>query len=295
MGLAVDAPRVMVLDPGSGDRQLLKYKDITAAEEAAAQEVMINISEGFAQTVVDAAAVDPQAPAGGDVTTIHLPVTASTKAAEFSDQETVSASRDISVTVGDPTISDTSQAADANSAEGFALGIRATDSGQHTTLSFAAPVDSTEPGRMLMEQNLLTFTSLPIVFPTEEVGVGAQWSVDSRVTGEATLLQTVTYTITEITGDNVNVDVEVSQRPSIGALEITGDNAEESSEQLTVLNSNTTSVGSLSIDLNQPLPTSGQVSWTTRVIYGGANEQVRVVQDATSSVSFGDEQSQISH
>ncbi|WP_167382183.1 hypothetical protein [Corynebacterium suranareeae] len=289
MGLAVDAPRVVVLDPGSGNLQRLEYQDISSEGAAASQEQTINIAQGFAQSIGDAASVDTQAPAGGDVTTFHLPVTASTTEAEFSDQETVSASRDISLTVGKPTFTDLTQVEDVNSTEGFTLGVRATDSGQHTTLSFAAPVDATDNGRMLMEQYLLTYTSLPIVFPAEDLGVGARWSVDSRVTGESTLLQTVTYTLNSIEGSTVNLDVEVSQRPSMGALEITDDETSDSAEQLTVLNSNTTSVGNLVVDLKQPLPTAGQVSWTTRVIYGGSNEQVRVVQDTTSSISFGDE------
>lgn len=286
VGLAVDTPRVVVVDPGTGDLQRLQYKDITPD---ATQEQTINIAEGFAQSVVNADSVDQQAPAGGDVTTFHLPVKATTEEAEFSDQEMVSATRDISLLFGKPTYTDLSQVEDVNSTEGFTLGIRATDSGQHTTLSFAAPVDSTETGRMLMEQYLLTFTSLPIVFPSDDIGMGAKWTVDSRVTGESTLLQTVTYTITGIDGDKVNLDVEVSQRPSMGALEITDEESDETTGQLTVLNSNTTSVGTLEVDLTQPLPTSGQVSWTTRVIYGGSNEQVRVVQDSTSSVSFGDQ------
>ncbi|ALC06319.1 hypothetical protein CDES_09670 [Corynebacterium deserti GIMN1.010] len=299
VGLAVNPARIVVENAGEGTKQVITYKDVPESEEnAPAQDVTLNLSQGFAQSIVTADTVDPVAPAGGDVTTLHLPVTATTKPAEASDEEMVPATRDISLTAGDPTISDTSQAADMNSAGGFNLGIRATDSGQHTVLSFAAPVDATDQGRLLMEQYLLTFTSLPIVFPEEEIGVGATWTVDSRVTGESTLLQTVTYTLAGIDGDKVDLDVAVSQRPSMGAIEITEDEngeALETPEQLAVLNSNTTSVGSLSIDLTQPLPTSGQVSWTTRVIYGGSNNDVRVVQDSTSSVSFGDEESQISH
>lgn len=305
VGLAVDAPRVVVLDKGTGELRRLQYKDISEEKDAPKQEVTINISDGFAQNIADAASVDPIAPAGGDVSTMYLPVKASTTAAEASEEETVEATREISMVLGRPISSDTSQAADINTAEGFTLGMRATDSGQHTTVSFAAPVDANEEARMLLEKNLLTFTSLPVVFPQEEIGEGAKWTVDSRVTGESTLLQTVTFTVRSINGDKVDLGVEVSQRPSLGALDISAGSADATAqedgeeaagtadEQLTVLNSNTTSQGQLSVDLTQPLPTAGEVAWTTRVIYGGSNEQVRVVQDSTSAISFGDNESQM--
>lgn len=122
--------------------------------------------------------------------------------------------------------------------------------------------------------------SLPVIFPEEEVGVGATWSVDTRVTGESTLLQTATYTITGMEGDRVDLDVDVQQRPALGALTM------EDGEPLNVLNSNTTSEGSLTVDLGSPLPVDGRVSYTTRVVYGGADSDVRVVQDSTTSLAF---------
>ncbi|MFP7364481.1 hypothetical protein SFC07_01670 [Corynebacterium callunae] len=301
VGLAVDAPRVVVLETGTAPLRTFAYKDVPAADaEATTQEVTLEIAQGFAQSVGAAEQVDPIAPAGGDVTTMTLPISASTQAAEASEEEAIAASRDISYQVGNPDFTDLSQSPETNTAAGFILGMRATDSGQATTMSLAAPVDATDTGRALMEQYLMTFTSLPIIFPTEEVGVGAKWTVDSRVTGESTLLQTLTYTITALEGDKVELEVSVSQRPSISALDITADATATAAtteatptttaapEQLNVLSSNTTSVGNLSVDLTQPLPTAGQVSWTTRVIYGGASNNTRIVQDSTSSVKFGE-------
>lgn len=303
VGLAVDAPRVVVLETGTAPLRTFSYKDVPAeGAEEKTQDLTLDIAQGFAQAVGTAADANPVAPAGGDVTTLTLPISASTKAAEASEEEAIAASRDITLKVGNPDFSDLTQSPDTNSAAGFTLGMRATDSGQATTLSFAAPVDATDNGRALMEQYLLTFTSLPIVFPTEELGVGAKWTVDSRVTGESTLLQTLAYTITGFEGDKVDLDVAVSQRPSISAIDITTTETAtatpesasaaatptETPEQLAVMSSNTTSVGTLSVDLTQPLPTAGQVSWTTRVIYGGATNDTRIVQDTTSSVKFGE-------
>ena len=282
IGLAVDAPRVILEEPGTGALRELRYRDLPEAETTA-QELTLSVSSGFTQGVGTVSQVDPTAPAGGDVSTLILPLTATTTEPEPDEEETLTAAREVGIRVGNPTFTDTVQAADVNSAEGFQLTLREDERGQQSTISLAAPVEASENGRQIMEQYLLKFTSLPVLFPAEEVGVGATWTIDSRVTGEATQLQTVTYTITGIEGDVVDLDVEVSQRPSLGA-DTEGVTA-DTPEQLTVLNSNTTSVGTLEVDLSRPLPTAGQVSWTTRVIYG-ADTDVRVVQDSTTSLKF---------
>ena len=293
VGLAVDAPRITLHDAGTGELREIRYADIPdpdAGDSPARQTTTLTVEDGFAQSVVPATDVDPTAPEGGDVSTMRLPLTAEVTPAEPVDEEMIDPSREISIQVGQPAFTDVELAEDILSTEGFTLGIRADDRGRQSTLSLAAPVDATDTGRVMMEQYLLKYTSLPIIFPEEAIGSGARWSIDTRVTGESTLLQTVTYTVTAIRGNQIDLNVSVSQRPSLGALEISPGTAgvtEDTPEQLTVLNSNTASSGSLTVDLTQPLPTAGTVAWTTRVVYGGGPEDMRVVQDSTASVSFG--------
>lgn len=301
VGLTVDVPRVTVLDPGTGELRQLRYSADTAAgtapesadgEDATRQTLTLSVSDGFTQSVMPAAEVDPSpAPEGADVSTMRLPLTADLTAAEPVEEETLEATREVSYTVGQPTFTDLDLAEDINSTAGFTMGTRTDDRGQQSALTFAAPIDATDTGRLIMEQYLLKFASLPVIFPEEEIGMGARWSVDSRVSGESALLQTVTYTITGISGDVVDLDISVDQRPSLGALEINPDTTgitEDTPGQLTVLNSNTASSGALSVDLNLPVPTSGEVSWTTRVVYGGAEDDLRVIQDSTTGLSFDD-------
>ena len=293
VGLAVDAPRVTLQDTGTGELREIRYADVADPETTDSptrQTTTLTVEDGFVQSVVPAADVDPTAPEGGDVSTMRLPVTAEVTPAEPVDTDVVDPSREISIQVGQPAFTDVEIAEDILSTEGFTLGIRADDLGRQSTLSLAAPVDATDTGRVMMEQYLLKYTSLPVIFPEEAIGSGARWSVDTRVTGESTLLQTVTYTVSAIRGNQIDLDVSVSQRPSLGALEISPGTAgvtEDTPEQLTVLNSNTASAGSITVDLTQPLPTAGTVSWTTRVVYGGGIEDMRVVQDSTASVTFG--------
>lgn len=273
VGLPVDAARVTVQTPGEAER-VLEY---AATGE---QTVSVEVAEGFNQLVMQAAAVDVQAPAGGDVTRLTLPLTGVTDGASQPVEGEREATRDVEFTVGQPSPDNLELVDDVRSAEGFRLGWRAEDDGQVSTVRLAAPTEATDEGRALVEQALMKILSLPVIFPEEEVGVGATWSVDTRVTGESTLLQTATYTITGIEGDRVDLDVDVQQRPALGALTM------EDGESLHVLNSNTTSEGSLTVDLGSPLPVDGRVSYTTRVVYGGADSDVRVVQDSTTSLAF---------
>lgn len=275
VGLPVDAARITVVSPGTGTR-MLEYRDVDAGE----QSVEVEVAEGFNQLLMQADAVDVQAPAGGDVTRLTVPLSGATTTAEEAVEGERPATRDVELRVGQPAADNLELTDDVRSAEGFLLGWRAGDDGEVSTVRLAAPREATDEGRALVEQALMKLLSLPVVFPSEAVGEGASWSVDTRVTGESTLLQTATYTITAIDGDRVDLDVSVQQRPALGALEM------EDGQSLSVLNSNTTSEGSLTVDLGQPLPVDGRVSYTTRVIYGGADSDVRVVQDSTTSLAF---------
>ncbi|AJE33579.1 hypothetical protein B842_08650 [Corynebacterium humireducens NBRC 106098 = DSM 45392] len=279
VGLPVDAARITVVSTGATgtDARVLTYADVDAE-----QSVEVEVAEGFNQLLMRADTVDVQAPAGGDVTRLTVPLTGATTVAGEAVEGERPATRDVEFRVGRPAADNLELTDDIRSAEGFLLGWRAGDAGDVSTVRLAAPKEATDEGRALVEKALMKLLSLPVVFPEEAVGEGATWSVDTRVTGESTLLQTATYTITGIDGDRVDLDVSVQQRPALGALEM------EDGQSLNVLNSNTTSEGTLTVDLGRPLPVDGRVSYTTRVIYGGADSDVRVVQDSTTSLAFAD-------
>lgn len=136
----------------------------------------------------------------------------------------------------------------------------------------------------------MKLTALPIVFPEEEVGTGATWTVDSRVTGESTLLQTTRYKVESIDGDRVTLSVEVEQRPTLGALSFEGqaEGTELKDKELDVLDSSTNSSGSITVDLTKPLPVGGDVSFDTKVTYGTADSDLRVVQSSLTELAFSE-------
>ena len=156
------------------------------------------------------------------------------------------------------------------------------------SLRLAAPQDGTDEARGITEQAIMKLTSLPVVFPDEEIGKGAKWSVESRVAGESTLLQTATYTLDEQDGDVVKLSVSVKQRPSLGALSFEGQAAgtELADKELKVMDSTTDSSGQLTVDLSQPLPTDGEVAIDTKITYGADSSDLRVVQSTTTDLKF---------
>ena len=276
VGLALDAPRVTLLEPGDGASRVLAYQDLDAS-----QELTYKVATGFDQQLRKDGSAAPS-PATEDTGT--LPLQASVEAATENVEGQLPASRNAFVTVGKPEADGT----DVSSAEGFQFGWRGTDTGQMNSLRLAAPQAATDQARSTVERAITSLPSLPIVFPDEEIGPGATWMVESRVTGESTLLQTTTYTLDKLDGDTATLSVKVEQRPSLGALSFNGADAPEElqGKELKVLDHTSTSEGSVTVDLTKPLPTAGDVSVTTAISYGAEGSDLRVVQTSATEMEF---------
>ncbi|TRX64222.1 DUF6263 family protein [Corynebacterium hiratae] len=276
VGLALDAPRVTLLEPGDGAGQVLAYKDLDAS-----QELTYEVATGFDQQLRKDGSAAPSPEAQDKVT---LPLQASVEAATENVEGQLPASRNAFVTVGKPE----ADGADVSSAEGFQFGWRGTDTGQMNSLRLAAPQAATDQARSTVERAITSLTSLPIVFPDEEIGLGATWVVESRVTGESTLLQTTTYTLDKLDGDIAELSVKIEQRPSLGALSFDGADAPEElrGKELKVTDHTSTSEGSVTVDLTKPLPTAGDVSVTTAISYGAEGSDLRVVQTSATEMEF---------
>ena len=276
VGLALDAPRVTLLEPGDGAGQVLAFKDLDAT-----QELTYEVATGFDQQLRKDGSAAPSPEAQDKVT---LPLQASVEAATENVEGQLPASRNAFVTVGKPE----ADGPDVSSAEGFQFGWRGTDTGQMNSLRLAAPQAATDQARSTVERAITSLTSLPIVFPDEEIGPGATWVVESRVTGESTLLQTTTYTLDKLDGDIAELSVKIEQRPSLGALSFDGADAPEElrGKELKVTDHTSTSEGSVTVDLTKPLPTAGDVSVTTAISYGAEGSDLRVVQTSATEMEF---------
>ena len=52
------------------------------------------------------------------------------------------------------------------------------------------------------------------------------------------------------------------------------------------MDSSTQSKGNITVDLSKPLPVGGDVSFDTKVIYGAAGSELRVVQSSLTELNF---------
>ncbi|PRQ11165.1 hypothetical protein C1Y63_07895 [Corynebacterium sp. 13CS0277] len=274
--LEVDAAKLTLVTPGEGDKRVLAYR-APAGEAPQTQEGKLRLAQGFTQGIGDAS-TSPLPAQESEVTGLSVPYTARTVHAEDT--------RMVTLTLGQGRFDDLSRAGDVvAAADGFSMAMAVADTGQVRTVSLSAPQDATDAGRAVVESLLMAQLATPVVFPAEPIGVGAVWELDSRVPGSNALLQHTTLTLTALEGDRAEVDVTLTQRPTQSALDL-GSVGREG--ELKVLSSETLSRGSLTVDLSQPLPTSGSIEAITRVIYGEDTPDAtqRVVQDTSFLVDY---------
>jgi len=80
----------------------------------------------------------------------------------------------------------------------------------------------------------------------------------------------------------------VEERPTQRSLKIEGTaGGDLGGKDVTVESAQTSSEGQIVLDLTKPLPVSGQVAFTTRLVYSGEENTARVVQDVTRAVKYG--------
>lgn len=269
----VDAARVTVKDAGSGDKRVLSYEDVNTEQNS-----HFELTEGFSQDVVEKSVAENFESGAPEEATTAFDLRAEVSEAT-DDPEQTPATRNVFMTLSSPTYSGT-DALNVESGEGFQFGWRADDAGQVSSLRLAAPQSANDDARSILEQAIVELTSMPIVFPEEEIGEGAVWTLDSRTSGESTLLQTTTYTLEELTDTGAELSVDISQRPALGALTM------EDGGELEVLDSTTRSSGNLSIDFSQPLPIRGDIDIATRVTYGTEESEIRVLQSTNTRMQF---------
>ncbi|WP_301195752.1 hypothetical protein [Corynebacterium stationis] len=269
----VDAARVTVEDAGSGDKRVLSYEDVNTEQNS-----HFELTEGFSQDVVEKSVAENFESGAPEEATTAFDLRAEVSEAT-DDPEQTPATRNAFMTLSSPTYSG-ADALNVESGDGFQFGWRADDAGQVSSLRLAAPQSANDDARSILEQAIVELTSMPIVFPEEEIGEGAVWTLDSRTSGESTLLQTTTYTLEELTDTGAELSVDIRQRPALGALTM------EDGGELEVLDSTTRSSGNLSIDFSQPLPIRGDIDIATRVTYGTEESEIRVLQSTNTRMQF---------
>lgn len=281
----LEVPKVTLVDAGDGAAEVVEW-----ADDGAEQETSIIVTQGFTQRAEGEGADDSANTTTPD-TRLEMPVTVTASG--------TGEDRSAEAEVGVPFGSNAELNDDIATAEGFVAKWNGDATGRMLELEVGAPEDATDTARAGTEAALLQWARLPIVFPSEPIAPGAVWTVESHVGGDSSLRQTLTYTLESRDGDQVELDVEVEQSPTVTELDA-GDGL-----TLRVVDSGTeTRSGELTIDLGSPLPTAGLIDYVTSVTYGdgadeggdGAGEAAgtgngesgaRIVQQTHRAVQFG--------
>ena len=110
------------------------------------------------------------------------------------------------------------------------------------------------------------------MFPTDPVGIGAQWDVRIKVNEPSPAVKTITYTLKNHEGNTVELEASVQQRPSTTSLSLSEapDVPSDTKGSLDVKDSSTsTHVGTVTVDLTKPIPVKGSIDTTTITTYAG--------------------------
>lgn len=263
--VSLEGPAVRVVDPGTGDRQELRYSLSDDIQQAAT----LTVTQGFAQTA-------PGQDSAPEDNTMTLPLTAT-----IDDEQR-------HYELGKPSGSVSELQSDIETAEGFIVTVPADSQGRAVESDFAAPTKASETARASVERALLLVLQTPVIFPDEPVGVGAKWTVENRVDGGTPVLQKLTYTLAGRDGDKLDLDVAVEQTPSQQALDFGADEGAATPGQLKVQSTKTqVQLGTLSVDLSQPLPTSGALDYVTTIKYGADKSDTAVEQHTHRAIRWG--------
>lgn len=185
--------------------------------------------------------------------------------------------RSSTVTVGTPTGNNEQRNGDIATAEGFIMTSQHDKYGRTQKRSFAAPEKASDSARASVEEALMQMNNLPIVFPEQPLGTGAQWKVSNRVDDGASLLQDITYTLVKRQNKTATLAVSVQRRPATQTLAGT---------DLSIIDVHSTSSGRMTVNLTHALPERGSVSVETTVTYGQQGSPVRVIQTSTTKSSW---------
>lgn len=262
----VDRVEVTMTSDGDGDKRVLSYATANATQDAT-----VTVSYGVNQNAVATEKVSADAPAGGDVEQVTLPL-----------DVTVDDDGQATATVGEPAHSNLDVGKEALTAAGFQVRWHADSSGNVTQLQLLPPSGSSDDGRATVERALLHLISTAPVFPAEPVGPGATWTATSRTMGETSMKRTVDYTLDRLDGDTAELSLVVKEEPAKKDLDIDGQG-----QRLTAETWTTTSQAKVRVNLTQPVPVDGQNAATTRIVYAGPNPDFKVVQDVTTATTYG--------
>jgi hypothetical protein len=262
IALPVSPVTTAVIDPGAEPRAV-----VTRASSGENQQVTLTTSSTINQQIGTSPAQDFSTPA------LTIPLTAATSGGDGSTT--------VDLTLGAVTTPDGTLASNLGPTEGSGAGLATDATGAITALSIDPSPDSPDVARSAVEQALNQAVYSAVPFPTDPIGVGAQWTVTLEVQSAITLRQVTTATLRSLTDGVATVDVSVTQTPENPVWTLP-----EGQGTLNIDSFVMTGQGSFTFDLSRPLPTGGSLTIGGDQVYRDPNSNTILRQNTQNAVSW---------
>ncbi len=235
--LPVPPTTVTLLDPGAEPRSVLSYQ-LTHGTES---EHRVTARSTIAQVLGGDPEQDFSRPE------VTLPITARIGASNAMGQN-------VTLTVGAATSPDDSTRAALEAAPGSEATLRMSKSGAVHELTLSPSPESNDTAREALEHALFQTVYGVGVMPSDPVGIGARWLIEQPIESATDIVQSTTVTLRDRTDDVLVLDVSVNQQPSLEYFDTPG------AGRLLIDTFSSNGSGTITIDLEKPLPVSGQVA-----------------------------------
>lgn len=260
-------PTIELLDAGGGERRVLAY---APSHDPAVVDVT---RSGSTRTEMP----------GGEPRTEETP--AQTLTVEGRSEPDVDGAQRATVTVRDFTSVDEMRNAQFATAPGFTVTWTRSAAGVVSEYSLAAPTDATDAARAGVEITANAVADATVAWPTEEIGVGARWTVTSGVDDAVAPERTVTYELVDLDGDLATVRMSVAAPETADTLTAPApDGGPDVS--LDVEAYEVSGSGELTVDLRAALPVAGSTESSTRAVYSDPDSGDRTTYDEDSVLEF---------
>nr|WP_245813806.1 hypothetical protein [Rhodococcus marinonascens] len=165
--------------------------------------------------------------------------------------------------------------------EGAGAGFTIEPTSAITELQLRPNANAQDIARSAVEQAFYQAVYRTIPFPTEPVGVGAQWTIHQQVMSGIALDQTAVATLTARDGDLLTVDYTIDQQPTSPVWTLPGGAGTLNVDRYVMQGS-----GSVAIDLDLPLPVAGTVTVTGDQQYSDPDGPTRLQQTTSNRVEW---------
>lgn len=246
----ISAAHVEVLSDGAEPRQVVRHQP--PAETT--QNAVLTTSSQVSQTIGD------QPPQDFSTPELTLPLSAVVKEqpdnadAGEADSETTT-SHTVELTLGDAKTPDGTLDGALAHSEDSRVDLTVGSDGAVTALHLQPAEGAPDIARSAIEKAFYQAVYRALPFPDAPIGVGAQWIVRQQVTSGITLDQTTTATLTAREGNRLTIDLAIDQKPRSSVWQLEGDSGSLNIDQYVM-----TGTGSMTIDLDKPLPVAGTVT-----------------------------------